>query len=202
MAKKIRNKMENFLYYYKGSVIAGCLVITLLIYGSFSYITSEAEPIVYGEILNQTVAEEVIQVACDRGLRAMGRNSKRERILLETGLVIDVEHPEKNLTNGALEKMTSQIFSQELDFIIGPPEIMDYYAKLGGLYSLDDWMEEEKDEKVTLVKSQDKEGKRKYYGIDISKTLLGAKKGKTVFCILNNSEHKEETMIFLESLLK
>ncbi len=202
MAEKIRNKMENFLYYYKGSVIAGCLVITLLIYGVFSYITSEAEPIIYGEILNQTVTEEVVQIVCNRGLRAMGKDSKQERILLETGLMIDVEQPEKNLTDGALEKMTSQIFSHELDFLIGPPEIMDYYAELGGLYSLDEWLEEGGDLGATLVKSWNKEGKRKYYGIDISKTLLAAEDGKTVFCILNNSEHKEETMIFLESLFR
>lgn len=202
MAEKFQDRVKNFWYYYKKIVIAGCLVITLFIYGCFSYITSEPEPVIYGEILNQTISEETIQAVCDRGLKAMGKNPKKERILLETGLRIDGEHPERNLTDGALEKMTSQIFSHELDFLVGPPEIMDYYAKLGGLYSLDEWVKKARDEKLTLVKSQDKEGERKYYGIDISKTLLGSQKGETVFCILNNSEKKEETMLFLESLFQ
>lgn|GEM_PF-4065608 len=201
MTEKTRSKMENFLYYHKGSIVMVCLIIALLIYGGFIY-KSEPKPIIYGEILNQTVEERVIQEVCDRAIKKIGKKPIEQRILVGTGLRIDVKHPEKNSASGVLENMTSQIFSHELDFLVGPPEIMDYYAKLGGLYNLDEWEKEEKNLGFSLIKSENRDGTIKYYGVDISKTAFGSKNSKTVFCILKNSERKEKAKIFLESLLQ
>lgn len=203
MTEKIRNNAENFLYYHKGSMIAGCLVIALLFSAVFSYNSGEPETVLYGEMLNQTVSEEVLLTVCEQGLAALGKNPEQERILIGTGLEIDVEEPERNSANGALEKMTAQIFSHELDFLIGPPEVMDYYAGLGGLCDLDEIMGEQwEDFDFKPVESKDKEGMSKTYGVDIGQTALGVEDVRIVFCILNNSEHKEETVIFLESLFE
>lgn len=203
MTEKIQKRLENFLYYHKGSITAGCLVIALLLYGCFQYMSDGPEPVIYGEIINQEVQEEVVQSVCSHALSMMGKDPGRERILLGTGLVIDTEDPEKNASSGVLEKMTSQIFSHELDFLIAPRNVMDYYAELGGLYDLDELKNENEDEwEIHTIKSRNKEGEKKNYGVDISGTALASDHKDIVFCVLKNSEHKEETMIFLESLFE
>lgn len=202
MTEKIRKDAENFLYYHKGNMIAGCLVIALLFSAVFSYSSGEPETVLYGEMLNQTVSEEVLLTVCEQGSEALGKDPEQERILIGTGLEIDVEEPERNSANGALEKMTTQIFSHELDFLIGPPEVMDYYAGLGGLCDMDEWIDEiQAGQEFQLVQSCGKDGIRKNYGIDISGSALAAEDGRTVFCILNNSEHKEDAVTFFKSLM-
>ncbi len=195
-------RVRYFWYEHKWGAAAGCLVIALFLYGGFGWLTREPEPILYGELLNQTVEEDVVEAVTKEGLRAMGKDPDTDRILLETGLVIDVEHPESSAMDGTLEMMTSQIFSHELDFLIGPPEVMDYYANLGALVLLDDYLDTKEDVWDGLfVESCNGDGEAGQYGIDIRNTSLGQTTEDTVFCILKNSERKEETIAFLKSLL-
>lgn len=179
MADSFHKKLDNFLYYYKKTLIAGCLAAVLLFSGICSYGKGEAEPVLYGVLLNHNVSEDTAAQVCQKGLLALGKNPDKEKIMLETGLTIDVENPEANSMSGILEKMTSQIFSHELDFLIGPEAVMEYYAELGGLYELDETGS---------------------YGVDISRTALGSEEETIMFCILKNSEHKDEALLFLESL--
>ena len=91
-------------------------------------------------------------------------------------MYIDVEHPENNVLTGVLENLTVQIFSHELDFIICPRIIMDYYSDRGALIQMENGT----------------------YGlrVDFSKLELEIEyNGEIYFCIFKNSERKENARL-------
>lgn len=207
MSDRMKTRFENILYYHKSKILAVAGAAVLLIAGIALNSGSEAETALYGVAVNVEVSEETVDEVCSHAAEAIGMDPEQEKILLETGIEIDVENPESNAMSGNLEKLSVSVFSHELDLMICTEEVMDYYAGLGGLERLDaEWAEEEKLPDGTeavdhLVESHDKSGGTGYYGISISNTLLSDGED-TVFCVFRNSEHKDEAMTFVRSLFQ
>lgn len=181
MAENWKKKIENFWYYHKGKVAIFCLTIFLLGYGVYLLADEEPEPLLYGEVLNLELSESAKDELCENILKSLGLEDSGERILLETGTEIDVEHPENNAMTGTLENLTVQIFSHELDFMICPEAVMKYYENLGGLEVLEN----------------------ENYGIPLDEEVLGIESstGEDIFlCILKNSEEKETVWKLAEAL--
>ena len=168
---------------------------------------NDAATALYGVAVNVTLSRENCDTACSRAAGAIGIDPEKEEVILETGLEIDTQNPESNAMSGTLERMTTSIFSHELDFMICTEEVMDYYAGLGGLETVDetwagDALSGGADQEQYLVRSRDKSRETDYYGICINDTLLSDGDGDTVFCIFKNSEHKDEALTFVRSLFQ
>ncbi len=207
MSDKMKARLENILYYHKSKILAVAGAAVLVIAGIALDGGSDVRTALYGVAVNVNLSRENCDEACSRGIGEIGLDPEKEKIVLETGLEIDTENPESNAMSGTLEQMTTSIFSHELDFMICTEEVMDYYAELGGLETLDaEWAKTDTLPDGTaaedhLIESHDKSGGTGYYGISISNTLLSDGED-TVFCVFRNSEHKDEAMTFVRSLFQ
>lgn len=172
MAEDWKNKLENFWYYHKKHVLILCLALLLLSYAGYLLAQEEPEPVLYGEAVNLEISETDQAVFCKSALEYLEQDDGDNRILLGTGMQIDVQNPENNALTGSLENISVQIFSHELDFLICPESVMDYFAELGGLEETD----------------------KGAYGV-LANSVFS--KSETMheediwFCILKNSEKKE-----------
>src|SRR5699024_8028995 len=119
---------ENIMYYDKTKILAGAAAAALLLRGLWLYGGESADTALYGETVSLRVAPENIDGICRVGLAAVGDDSDKEQIMLETGMELDVENPKSSAVSGDLEKMTAMVFAREIDFMICTPEVMEYYA--------------------------------------------------------------------------
>ena len=207
MSDEMKARLENILYYHKSKILAVAGAAALVIAGIALDGGNDAATALYGVAVNVTLSRENCDTACSRAAGAIGIDPEKEEVILETGLEIDTQNPESNAMSGTLERMTTSIFSHELDFMICTEEVMDYYAGLGGLETVDEtWagvaLSGGADQEQYLVRSRDKSRETDYYGICINDTLLSDGDGDTVFCIFKNSEHKDEALTFVRSLFQ
>lgn len=199
MDDRMKKKLENILYYHKTKILAGIAAAALLAWGIFFFGGGSPETVLYGEAVNVDLSPETAEEACGRGLEALGKDPDREQILLETGMEIDTENPEKNASSGNLEKMTTAIFAHEIDFMICTPEVMEYYAEKDALEQME---RGEAQGDAESVGDDAGAGAVSGYGIDITAAHLSDSGEKVMFCIFKNSEHKEEALEFAESLMQ
>lgn len=172
MAEDWKKKLENFWYYHKKQVLILCLALFLFSYAGYLLAQEEPEPVLYGEAVNLEISETDQAVFCKRALEYLELDDGENRIFLGTGMHIDVQNPEKNALTGSLENISVQIFSHELDFLVCPESVMDYFAELGAL--------EETDNSV--------------YGVLANSFFSESEtmhEEDIWFCILKNSEKKE-----------
>lgn len=207
MSDEMKARLENILYYHKSKILAVAGAAALVIAGIALDGGNDAATALYGVAVNVTLSRENCDTACSRAAGAIGIDPEKEEVILETGLEIDTQNPESNAMSGTLERMTTSIFSHELDFMICTEEVMDYYAGLGGLETVDetwagDALSGGADQEQYLVRSRDKSRETDYYGICINDTLLSDGDGDTVFCIFKNSKHKDEALTFVRSLFQ
>lgn len=207
MSDEMKARLENILYYHKSKILAVAGAAALVIAGIALDGGNDAATALYGVAVNVTLSRENCDTACSRAAGAIGIDPEKEEVILETGLEIDTQNPESNAMSGTLERMTTSIFSHELDFMICTEEVMDYYAGLGGLETVyetwaGDALSGGADQEQYLVRSRDKSRETDYYGICINDTLLSDGDGDTVFCIFKNSEHKDEALTFVRSLFQ
>lgn len=207
MSDEMKARLENILYYHKSKILAVAGAAALVIAGIALDGGNDVRTALYGVAVNVNLSREDCDAACSRAAGAIGADPEKEEIILETGLEIDTENPESNAMSGTLERMTTSIFSHELDFMVCTEEVMDYYAGLGGLEALDEaWAGDALPDGMgpaqCLVRSRDKNGETDHYGIRIDDTLLSGGGGDTVFCIFKNSEHKDEALTFVRSLFQ
>ncbi len=207
MSDRMKMRFENILYYHKSKIMAVAGAAVLVAAGIALDSGSDAQTALYGVAVNVELSGEACDAACSTGSEAIGLDPEQEEILLETGIEINVENPESNAMSGSLEKLSVSVFSHELDFMVCTEDVMDYYADLDGLETVDaewagaDCLPDGTSAVDYLIESNNKSGETGYYGISISDTILSAGKD-TVFCVFRNSEHKDEAMTFVRSLFQ
>ncbi len=203
MADRMKEKLENILYYHKAKILAGVAAAALLLYAAAVLGGGSADTALYGESVNVRLSSEEIEQVCEAGSHALGLDAGKEQILLETGMEIDVKNPDNNAMSGNLEKMTTAIFAHEIDFMVCTPEVMDYYAGKDSLEKIDTLAGAGSDElEERFEESADSSGQRAVYGVNLSGTALEGAEKDAVFCIFRNSERKSDTVDFLESIVQ
>lgn len=175
MVENAKIKILNCWNYHKVKILIVFLATIIVGYAVHLIYVEEPATVLYGEFVNLEISQEVEDELGKRMLEYIGLD-KQSRILLGKGMYIDVEHPENNVLTGVLENLTVQIFSHELDFIICPRIIMDYYSDRGALIQMENGT----------------------YGlrVDFSKLELEIEyNGEIYFCIFKNSERKENARL-------
>ena len=72
MADRMKEKLENILYYHKAKILAGVAAAALLLYAAAVPGGGSADTALYGESVNVRLSSEEIEQVCEAGSHALG----------------------------------------------------------------------------------------------------------------------------------
>lgn len=133
-----RQKLEFLLDYYKWPAIAVLLAIAMIASFVVPAVTAK-ETVLAGVFLNcyQSSFENLQQELSEEILTALGGESAKYAVELNTGLVYDPDNKEAAEINyQSVQRIGAQVTMGDLDFMVGNYEAMEAFAESGTFYAL------------------------------------------------------------------
>lgn len=203
MKGKMYDRCQYIWMYYRGRIGIACLIAACVFYVAYSYLSQGREPVLTAALVNEKVTQEALRPVEEGALGSMGYGKNKDGILFMTGLSMDASNLDANAASGVLETLTAEIFAHELDVIIGPREVIEYYAGLGGLTDLGEMSGEL--HKETGFFALGKDGSTGIYALDLDGTYLDGyldENQDNYISVVASGRKKEEVQKFLAYLFE
>ncbi len=173
---KTREKIEYFWMYYKWYVIIPVSILLMIVWVIRCFL-GEEEMLLNVYLINSGTHSEVTEeIAGDfKRKQRLGEG----QVLIDASLTIDLDNLKGTAMTGSLEKVTTDVFAHELDVMIMPEDILDYYDELGAV---------EKTSAVSLEGSRWEE-------------QLGSEEPLYI-CVVKNSQRREAAEAFVRYMVK
>jgi len=199
----LREKVDYIWTYYKGYFIAPIVAIAMISVLLTADGGNKKETVLNGVLVNQFLKTEVIEEIEREMLLALDGELETQEVYLDAAVSIDLKSQDVDTIDN-LGKITTYVFSEDLDFMIVEPDIARHYAGLNGLADLAECMPKELFEKFDEAELFSYGESKAVLGFYIKDAQFvddyGIELENPIFCVVNNSPRKEKVWTILEKM--
>ena len=199
-------KLSYFWYYYKVHCFVAIAVIIMLVMGISDIIENSKPTALCGFFLNAGLTQDAGISLADDFASYAGIDSDKTPLNLDTSLTVNYDTLDQ-LSIAIAQKIIATAQSEELDFIVGDSDVVDYYAADGFTTDLSEILPADLFDQLSdsLYYTTLEDGTSVPIGISLENckklTCLGFYPDTTGYLfIVNNSKRMDATVIFLEYL--
>lgn len=193
--KEIREKAEYFWMYNKGKVLVIALILVCCSYFGLTVSGKDKTDQNYSIlIVNHYMQQEDKAKLKEEASGYM--QIPADAVQVDDSVQIDPKNQKVNVASGGLEMVTTQYFARDLDLMIAPREVAEYYCSLSGLEDLSELLDPKVYEKLKpdMLTLKNKEGGEVPCAVSVSasrqKGLLGEE--EMYLCVFANSRHDQQ----------
>lgn len=129
-----KEKLEYFKNYYLGKTVIVLLALAFTGYLIYSIVGPKANTVLYGAIINYAISEETATSLQDEMADYLGLDTTKENVIIDSTYYFGTGDEVSQYTISSKEKLLILVQATELDFIIAPESMMEFYAS-GGYFA-------------------------------------------------------------------
>ena len=175
--EKARERVSYFWDYYKWHVILTAALLLLVIWVITSFLGEEEL------LLNVYLINTGTRLGATEEIAEDFKKENRigdGKVLLDATLFVDTQDFNENAYSGSLEKITTEVFAHDLDVMIAPMDVVEYYEERGAV---------DAGSAISLEGSRWEEA-------------LGMQDVPLCICMVKNSERKDMAEAFISYMQK
>ncbi|HHU70469.1 MAG TPA: hypothetical protein GXZ21_00365 [Clostridiales bacterium] len=202
-----KGRISYLWEYYRIHALGVILAVTTIIYIAYQIATPNMDTQFYAALINNTIANEVIEEVSKDFSEALQLNPETETIMFNTSLYMGGTVDYNPSTATSRQILTTHVAAQEVDVIIAPESEFKTYSYHGYFDKISSQLPTDLYTKLSdyfYFSDLEDDPEKNVYGIYLTDTALFANNAVNtdpyILGIVSNSEHKGNSIEFLRYL--